>query len=150
MFRTADGMGVSQVFLSGYTQAPAEKGRRFRTDAEKSLAKTALGAEYSVPWDRTGDLPALLGRLRGDGFRIVSLESGVGGWDIRSFEPEGDIALLVGNETEGIGSGTLATSDVVLEIPMRGSKESLNVSVAAAIALFALSGFGDGKGERSR
>jgi 23S rRNA (guanosine2251-2'-O)-methyltransferase len=136
MFRTADGAGVSRIFLSGYTQAPAEDGRRMLREGEAALRKTALGAEYAVPWEWTDDLPHLLVRLKKDGFTIVSLECGVGGTDIREYHPEGGLALLVGHETEGIAPEILATSDAIVEIPMAGAKESLNVSVAAGIALF--------------
>lgn len=108
------------------------------TDAEKSLAKTALGAEHSVPWERVSDIGELFSRLRAEGIEIVSLETGEGSVDYRSFVPKGGVALVVGNETEGVDGNIVRESDVVLEIPMRGAKESLNVSVAAGIALFSL------------
>lgn len=139
MFRTADGMGVAKIFLSGYTQTPAEENRRLLREGEAALRKTALGAEYAVPWERVEDPLALMETLGGDGFTIISLESGVGGTDLRAYRPEGNIALLVGHETEGIASDLLDASDIVLEIPMAGVKGSLNVSVAAGIALFHLS-----------
>lgn len=138
MFRTADGAGVTKILLSGYTQAPAEQGKKWLTDAEKSLAKTALGSEHSVPWERISDINESLSRLRDKNVQIVALETGDGSIDYRSFVPQGDVALIVGNETEGIDPKILRVSDVILEIPMRGKKESLNVSVAAGIALFSL------------
>ncbi len=138
MIRTADGAGVSKIYFSGYTQIPAEKGKLFRTDAEKSLAKTALGAEYTVPWEPSFDIWELLEKLRAENVEIVSLESGSGSIDYRGFIPKGEVALIVGNETEGVLREILDVSDVVLEIPMKGAKESLNVSVAAGIALFSL------------
>ncbi len=138
MFRTADGTGVSRIFLSGYTQAPAEQGRRMLREGEKALAKTALGAEYTVPWEQVDGLIPLLIRLRAEGYAIVSLEVGAGGTDIREFRPTGDTALIMGHEADGIASDILAASDAIIEIPMAGAKESLNVSVAAGIALFLL------------
>ncbi len=138
MLRTADGAGVSKIYLSGYTQVPAEQGKKWLTDAEKSLAKTALGAEHTVPWERVSDIGERLSRLRSDGVAIVSLEAGEGSIDYRSFVPTGSVALVVGNETEGIDPDIIRISDAVLEIPMRGVKRSLNVSVAAGIALFSL------------
>ncbi|NTW46129.1 MAG: RNA methyltransferase [Candidatus Moranbacteria bacterium] len=141
MFRTADGAGVSKIYLSGYTQAPAESGRTRLTRAERDLAKTALGAEHSVPWERVPDLSALVARLRAEGQSIVALESTRGSVDYRSYRPERDLALFVGNETEGVNRDILAGSDAVLSIPMRGTKESLNVSVAAGIVLFSLNGY---------
>ena len=140
MFRTADGAGVSKIVLSGYTQAPAEEGKRFLTDAEKSLAKTALGAERTVPWEKVTEVGVSLDSLRSEGYQIVSLECGRNGADYRTFVPTRNVALIVGNETEGIDAGILGASDVILELPMKGVKRSLNVSVAAGIALFALSG----------
>lgn len=141
MFRTADGAGVSRIFLSGYTQAPAEERKRFPTDAEKAIRKTALGAEYAVPWERSdGELARLFDRLRHEGYLIVSLEQADGSLDYRDFSPDRPVALVVGNETAGVSGETLAMSDVILEIPMAGVKESLNVSVATGIALFSLTG----------
>ncbi|MEI6650004.1 MAG: TrmH family RNA methyltransferase [Candidatus Moraniibacteriota bacterium] len=140
MFRTADGAGVSKIVLSGYTQVPAEEGKRFLTDAEKALAKTALGAEQTVPWEKTTEIGSVLDSLRSEGFRIVSLECGENGIDYRSFVPTKNVALIVGNETEGVDAEILGASDTILEIPMKGVKRSLNVSVAAGIALFTLSG----------
>lgn len=138
MFRTADGAGVARVFVSGYTQAPAEPGKQWMTNAEKSLAKTALGAERSVPWERASDIHELVGRLRSEGISIVALETGESSIDYRSFVPEGNVALIVGNETEGVDRELLRLCDDVISLPMRGVKRSLNVSVAAGIALFSL------------
>ncbi len=138
MFRTADGAGVARVFVSGYTQAPAEPGKQWMTNAEKSLAKTALGAEHSVPWELASDIHELVGRLRSEGISIVALETGESSIDYCSFVPEGDVALIVGNETEGVDRELLRSCDAVISLPMRGTKRSLNVSVAAGIALFSL------------
>lgn len=138
MFRTADGAGVSKVYLSGYTPVPADAGKARLTRAERDLGKTALGAEYSVPWERVTDLTGLVRRLRAEGRSIVALESTRGSVDYRTYLPERDMAVFVGNETEGVDPGVLADSDAVLSIPMCGQKESLNVSVAAGIVLFSL------------
>lgn len=140
MFRTGDGLGVSRIYLSGYTQAPAEKERMALREGEAALRKTALGAEYAVSWERVADPVGLLARLKGEGFSVVALESGVGGTDIARYRPLGDVALVVGHETEGVSPDLLGMSDAVVEIPMRGMKGSLNVSVAAGIALFSLAG----------
>lgn len=146
MFRTADGVGVARIFVSGYTQAPAEQGKRWMTDAEKSLAKTALGAEHTVPWERVSDIHELVGRLRSEKISIVALETGESSIDYRSFAPEGDVALVVGNETEGVDPEVLLLCDAVISLPMRGVKRSLNVSVATGIALFSLMSTMEGRG----
>ncbi|MEI7750416.1 MAG: TrmH family RNA methyltransferase [Candidatus Moraniibacteriota bacterium] len=138
MFRTADGAGVSKIFLSGYTQVPAEQDKRWMTNAEKSLAKTALGAEYAVSWEKVGDISEFLKRIRTEKHAIIALETGTGSVDYRSFAPDGDAVLIVGNETEGIDPAILSVCDAIISLPMRGAKRSLNVSVATGIALFSL------------
>lgn len=83
----------------------------------------------------------LLGRLKKEGYTLVALEQSEKSIDYRSWQPsQGDlVALIVGNEVEGISKKTLEQCDAILELPMRGKKNSLNVSVAAGIALYHLS-----------
>lgn len=148
MFRTADGAGVGRIFVSGYTQVPAEEGKRWMTDAEKSLAKTALGAEHAVPWERVSDIHELVGQLRSEGISIVALETGESSIDYRSFVPAERAAIFVGNETEGVDPAILRSCDAVISLPMRGVKRSLNVSVATGIALFSLMSTMEGRGTK--
>lgn len=141
MLRTADGAGVSQVWFTGYTPSPAPAERRYLTRAEKSLAKAALGAERSVLWQRCRSIGSVMKRLHAEGYHLVALEQSarsigmdeVGG-------REGDIALVVGNEVRGIDTRILNQCDTILELPMHGEKHSLNVSVAAGIALYVIRG----------
>lgn len=139
LFRTADGAGVSRLFLSGHTPGPATK-RYLKTRAEKTFSKTALGAEEALPWERVPDVLDLIARLRAEGYRIYALETGEGSIDYRQAPEAKRIALICGNEPEGLPQDVLDACDVVLAIPMRGKKESLNVAVAAGIALYALTG----------
>ncbi|MEI7741950.1 MAG: TrmH family RNA methyltransferase [bacterium] len=125
IFRTADAFRVQEIVCAGYTPTPETEG----------LKKTALGAEITVPW-RAESLEASIKRLRADGYQIVALE--IGGEDIAKFKTPEKIALILGNEVEGVNPEILKSVDHRLEIPMRGKKESLNVSVACGIALFAL------------
>jgi len=143
LFRTADGAGVAHVYLVGITPKPAQVGQLYRTLAEKTLAKTALGAEGAIPWTHVKTLSPLIRRLKAAGTEIVALEEGEGieSIDYRDWQPKSgvNVALLVGNEVEGMGTKALTLADTVIYLPMRGTKRSLNVSVAAGIALYHLS-----------
>lgn len=148
MFRTADGAGISEIILSGYTPCPptlhegATGGLMplYLTPAQKALKKTALGAEESVSWSKVSSLARLITRLKKDGYEIVALEQATGSVDYRRYRPKQKVALLVGNEVGGVARKTLAACDVILEIPMHGRKNSLNVSVATGIALYQIIG----------
>ncbi len=137
MFRTADAMGVSKIFLVGYTPAPTDRFGRKVT----RLSKAALGAEDTVPWERVADCESLIAQLKPDGYAVLSLEQDSRAVTLTEYarQPRAkQTALIVGNEVEGVPKSVLDLSDTILEIPMMGKKESLNVSVATGIALFAL------------
>lgn len=136
MFRTADGAGVSEIILSGYTPCPPKIGALYLTDADKAMKKTALGAEESLLWKKVASLARLLNRLKKDGYEIAALEQDKESIDYRKYRPKKNVALVVGNEVLGVDTKTLKHCDVVLEIPMYGKKNSLNVSVATGIALY--------------
>lgn len=137
IFRTADGAGVSKIYLSGYTQVPAKPDAVFKTKAEKMIEKTALGAEKSVEWHYWSDgLSELFEKFRQDGCSIIALEKTKTSIDISKFESSFPAALFLGNEVEGISPEILQKCDAVVSLPMRGIKESLNVSVAAGIAMY--------------
>ena len=132
LFRTADAVGVTKVFLVGITSAPIDRFGRARSD----IAKVALGAEKTLPWEARNDLPDLIVELQQKGIGVIALEQSPGSLDYRTVKPSGSFALIVGSETEGLSPDILALCDKVIDIPMRGKKESLNVSVATGIALF--------------
>lgn len=140
LFRTADGAGVAELYLVGITPQPAKK-ELYLSDAEKTLKKTALGAEKHLSWKHVKTIGPLLKRLKQAGYTLVALEQSEGSIDYRVWVPprSGKVALIVGNEVEGVDPKALALVDQVLELPMRGKKNSLNVSVAAGIALYHLS-----------
>ena len=102
---------------------------------QKSLVKASLGAEKSVPWLHSKSTSQLIEKLRQEGYEIVSLEQSTSSIVYTKYRPK-KCALIVGNEVDGVSKKTLMHSDVVIEIPMKGIKESLNVSVATGIALF--------------
>jgi len=130
-FRTCDAMGVQKLYLTGHSPAPTDRfGRK-----EGRIAKTALGAEQSVVWEQHEDIFTLIEKLKKEGVTVVALEQDKRAIDYRAFVHADPVVIIVGNETEGIAPTVIAECDVVIEIPMRGSKESLNVSVAMGIAL---------------
>lgn len=140
IFRSCDGAGVKKIFLTGYSQRPAEEAKENKSKPEKMLEKTALGAESSVEWEGADDLPSLIGKLKKSGVRIVALEKTGESVDIKKFKPVFPMALILGHEVDGVKDEILRMCDAVIEIPMRGKKESLNVSVATGVAIYELLG----------
>ena len=140
IFRTAEGFGVSKIILSGYTPYPQlTVDSRLPHIAEKltkQISKTALGAEAIVPFEYIEQPP--LNDLKSDGYRIVALEQDATSIPMSSYKPPAKVALLLGEEVEGITPELLAQCEDIIEIPMVGKKESFNVSVATGIALYAL------------
>ena len=132
LFRTADGAGVEKLFLCGETGAPPRA----------EIAKTALGAEGSVPWEYWMDTKECLAKLKKEGVRIVALELTPRSIDYRKFVAKGPVCLVVGSEVGGIPDSILELCDEAIRIPMRGTKESLNVSVAFGIAVYELARLG--------
>ena len=135
LFRTADAAGISKIYLTGYTPAPRDRVGR----AVSGIAKAALGAE-SLPWESKKALAPLLRRLKADGFRIIAIEQATDAVDYKKVSAASKNAFILGNEVSGLPPATLRLADAVAEIPMRGKKESLNVSVAGGIALFRILG----------
>ena len=140
IFRTAEGFGVSEILLTGYTPYPTTKDdTRLPHIAEKLTAqihKTALGAEALVPFRYYPTLD--LASLQLAGYQIVGLEQDARSSILPHYTPPSKIALLLGEEVQGIDQALLSQCDDLIEIPMKGRKESFNVSVAAGIALYAL------------
>jgi 23S rRNA (guanosine2251-2'-O)-methyltransferase len=139
-FRTADGFGVSKIIFSGYTPYPTlEDDTRLPHFADKltrQIHKTALGAETTVPFERYDEPP--LAALKKDGYRIVGLEQDERSVMLNDYTSPEKVALLLGNEIDGIYPELRAQCDDLIEIPMHGHKESFNVSVATGVALYGL------------
>jgi tRNA G18 (ribose-2'-O)-methylase SpoU len=132
MFRTADAAGVNKIYLTGYTPGPLDRFGRKRKD----LAKSALGAEEFVKWEHKKSLPALISRLKKEGYKIIAIEQDSKSVDYRTIKIKNKNAFIVGPEVIGIDKNILKKCDVIAEIPMHGKKESLNVSVALGVVLF--------------
>lgn len=143
IFRTGEGFGVKKIILSGYTPYPRlDSDSRLPHISEKltsQIHKTALGAEELVPFEYFDSIEQWLAHNQStDKLPLVALEQDERSVNIRDFTPPRRFALLLGEEVHGIDSQLLDMCDDIVEIPMRGQKESFNVSVATGIALYAL------------
>lgn len=147
-FRTCDGLGIDEIVFSGYTPYPAlEDDTRlphFSDKITRQIHKTALGAETTIPFSRMEGLSEVLKRAKEEGAILIALEqnpSSITPAECRKKidqTPNRPVYLFVGNEIHGVHKDTLSQMDLIMEIPMHGTKESLNVSVATAIALYEL------------
>lgn len=142
LLRTADGLGLKQVVFAGYTPYPEIKGDKrlphIAKRAGEQISKTALGADNSLNLKQFDYIGEALAKLKQGDYFIAALEQAPGSYDIGHYQPPDKLALIVGNEVDGIDEKTLALADACLSIPMKGAKESFNVAVAGAMALYAL------------
>ncbi len=140
LLRTAEGLGVGTVYLTGYTPYPSHpKDTRLPHTAakiERQIHKTALGAEKTMQWEHYESVQTLISHLKDDGFQLCALEQTKQSQPLPNYHPPSNVALLVGREVEGIELAILRIVDKVVEIPMIGKKESFNVAQAAAMALY--------------
>src|SRR3989344_5727578 len=134
ILRTADASGVSHVYLSGYTPLPKDRFERINKD----IAKTALGAEKFVQWSHARGPYKLISMLKKRGWRVVGVEQDSRARDYRTFKTKLPLVFVFGNEVRGLSANLRKACDSLIEIPMHGRKESLNVSVAAGIILFSV------------
>lgn len=130
-FRSADAFKADRIILCGISPVPPSA----------EIHKTALGAEQSVPWDHSGSTLEVLERLRAEGYTLVAVEQTVNSVKLDAFEPDlcARYALVFGNEVDGVSQEAVDACDFSLEIPQRGTKHSLNVSVAVGVVLWHLS-----------
>lgn len=142
ILRTADGFGAEQVFFAGYTPYPTQPDdTRLPHESRKitsAIHKTALGAEETLNISLFDNTANAIETAKNLGFVVAAIEQSQNSIKIQNYSPPDKIAVVLGNEVSGISSDTLALCDVILEVPMFGQKESFNVSVAAAISLYAL------------
>lgn len=140
LFRTAEGLGVSKIYLTGYTSYPKqENDSRLPHISQKldaQIAKTALGAEKLLAWEHNPNIEPILGNLKINGFELVALEQSAHAVTLPDYNPPAKIALVLGTEVTGVPANVLKRIPTHLEIPMYGDKESFNVVVAAAIAMY--------------
>lgn len=127
-FRTADGVGLEKLFLAGITARPPKK----------EIAKTALGAEETVPWEAATDAAALIEDLRARGVEIAAIETSVRAVDLFDWQPRFPVCVVFGHEVDGVGPELIERCDTHVRIPMLGRKHSLNVASAGAVVLYEL------------
>ncbi len=124
LFRTADSLGVTKLWLSGYTPVPPDT----------KISKVALGAEQVVPFEAFPDIESVLAYFKQAEIPVYALELTPEAINLSEFQPPQEMALLLGTETTGIPPSLLEQCVASLFIPQQGMKESLNVTIATAIA----------------
>lgn len=132
IFRTAETLGISKIYCGNTTPVPIDRFGRKRKD----IAKVALGAEDSISWEHIDDCELLLNDLKKDNFEIIAIEQDSKSIDYKDVKLKGNTLVILGNEVEGVSKKLLKLADKIVEIPLKGKKESLNVSIAAGITLF--------------
>jgi 23S rRNA (guanosine2251-2'-O)-methyltransferase len=134
IFRTADGAGISKIYICGTTPTPVDRFGRNRYD----FHKVALGAEKSLLWEKMENVHEKIIDLKKKGFCIIVLEQNKNSIDYKSVKLYDKLCIVLGNEVNGVPEEILNLADIVCEIKMMGKKESLNVSVAFGIFIFRL------------
>lgn len=129
IFRTSEGAGVDKVYLTGYTGTPPRP----------QIAKVALGSEERVTWEHHKNISTLISTLKAAGYTIVSLEQDPRSIPYNIYKPKPKTALIIGNEVRGVSKQLRDKSDAIIELPMKGKRKSLNVSVAFGIAIYEMS-----------
>lgn len=132
VFRTADAFLAEAIILCGYTPVPPHR----------DIHKTALGATETVNWMHYENVSEALSELKANGYRVYAIEQTTGSIPLNHFQydPQSPVAIILGNEVEGVSDAALALCDGCVEIPQQGMKHSLNVSIAASIVLWELIG----------
>jgi tRNA G18 (ribose-2'-O)-methylase SpoU len=128
VFRTCDAFLVEKIYLCGFTPTPPHR----------EIQKTALGATESVAWEAIAETPLLINKLKQEGYLVYAVEQTHNSIALNQFKPSKDskIALVFGNEAEGVSEETILACDGAIEIPQFGSKHSFNISVSAGIVLW--------------
>lgn len=132
IFRTADAVGITKIVISGYSPTPLDRFGRERSD----FAKCALGSEKVIPWEYIETPYEKIIDLKKSGFYIVGLEQDARSVDYKQVHKSDKTVFILGTETTGMTKELLDLCDTIAEIPMKGMKESLNVSVATGILLY--------------
>jgi len=129
IFRTADGLGVEELILSGYTPEPVDRFGRHRD----RFSKVSLGAEETVTWQSVDDIYIKIKELQDSGVAVLACEPTDEAIDYRAYKSEKEVCLVFGSEPDGLPPEMMAKCDAVIKIPMQGEKSSFNVSVAFGI-----------------
>lgn len=129
-FRTCDAFRIGKLFLCGYTPCPPHR----------EISRSALGAELSVEWEHSESAAELVKRLKGEGYRVLAAEQAEGSTALEDFhwEAPAPLAVVFGNEVNGVSGEVMELADGSLEIRQYGTKHSLNVAVSGGIVLWQL------------
>lgn len=128
IFRTADAFRLESVYLCGISATPPNR----------EMHKTALGATESVDWKYFESTVEIVEKLKNAGYTIISIEQTEGSFTLKDFDLQGfnKIAIVFGNEVDGVSQDVVDRSDYCVEIPQYGTKHSLNVAVSAGIIIW--------------
>ena len=127
-FRTADAVRAEAIVLAGITPTPADP----------RIAKTALGAEQSLPWSSVPDAAAAIADLRAAGHEIAAIETSLHAVDLFDWQPRFPVCIVFGHEVDGISRAAQDRCDVHVRIPTLGLKQSINVATAGGVVLYEL------------
>jgi len=134
IFRTANAVGIEKIYLCGTTPTPLDK----KGELRKDFAKVALGAEDTVKWEYIESTFECVKKLKKEKYFIIAFEQDEKGVDYKEVSVNGKemVAFVIGAEVIGISNDVLTQSDIIAEIPMLGTKESLNVTIAFGVAVY--------------
>ena len=138
IFRTCNACGIEKIYLCGTTPTPLDKKGLKRKD----FAKVALGAEDTINWEHKEDVSITIQELKEEKYYIIAIEQDKDSTDYKEVNILGkeNVAFVIGSEVDGVTHDIVKTSDVIAEIPMLGTKESLNVTIAFGIAIYRILG----------
>ncbi len=138
IFRTANAVGIEKIYLCGTTPTPVDK----KGERRKDFSKVALGAEDTVKWEYCEDTVKTLKELHKQGSYIIALEQDETSVDYKTvtYDTRKDVVFVIGPEVTGMSKEVLDECDIIAEIPMLGTKESLNVTIAFGIGVYRILG----------
>lgn len=128
VFRTSDCFAIEKLYLCGITACPPHR----------EIHKTAIGATESVEWEQQVDTLSLVQNLQDDGWKVYAIEQTEHSVMLDDFVPEGKLAIVMGNEVDGVQQAVIDQCDGVIEVPQEGTKHSLNISVCTGVVLWDL------------
>ena len=137
IFRTADAIGIDKIYLSGFSSTPIDRFGRERKDFQKA----SLGAHNFIDWEYFEKVEDVFEKLKKENYKFFAIEQAGNSIDYKNAKLSEKNAFIFGNENTGVDEFSLENSDEILELKMRGKKESLNVATTAGIVLFRLLDF---------
>jgi 23S rRNA (guanosine2251-2'-O)-methyltransferase len=140
LFRTAEGLGIRRIWLTGYSPYPKTPNDNrlpyICSKLTRQINKTALGAHEMLDWQQSDDINKAITALKKSGYKVIALEQSTTALNLPDYQPPNKVAILLGNEVHGIEKSLLNKCDQIVQIPMSGQKESFNVVEAATMAMY--------------